>query len=339
MMRIHGTLILLFLSATSLFAQKTPVKPAYLSKGDKVAIISASYFSPAEAIDSSAAVLRLWGFNPVIGPNTGRRDAGKYAGKPSERLNDLLWAIEDPEIKAIICSRGGYGTIHLLPYLHKELFAANPKWIVGYSDVTTLHSIETISGVMSLHAVIGDVLSLEGGKDPGSSLMREILSGRIPRYEVPSHHCNIPGSAKGILVGGNLSTLAPLCGSDWDILKEDTYILYIEDVKETYHHLDRLFNTLLLHGMKRGCKGVILGDFEDCKKDLEYFGVYDMLTGYLRGWDIPVLCSFPAGHGKTNLPLIMGAPVSLEVREDGATVSFDIDGEVLVVDTSSLSSR
>ena len=129
-------------------------KPDYLKAGDKVALISPSYFTPMENVEKTADVLRSWGLEPVIGPNVGKVVDGRYAGTVAERVSDILWALSDPSIKAIICNRGGYGTIQLIDQLTLAELKASPKWLVGFSDISTLHGLLTRAGVMSIHGTM-----------------------------------------------------------------------------------------------------------------------------------------------------------------------------------------
>jgi Uncharacterized proteins, homologs of microcin C7 resistance protein MccF len=166
-----------------------------------------------ENVDSAARILREWGFNPVIGPNVGKTYLGNYAGTPEERVSDLRWALRDPSIKAILCNRGGYGTIRFVDLMTKTDFAAHPKWLVGYSDITTLHEMETRAGVMSIHGAMGVSLIKHGGLDHSALYMRDLLMGIVPEYNLDPHPENIPGNATGILVGGNLCTFSPILGT------------------------------------------------------------------------------------------------------------------------------
>ena len=310
------------------------VSPAFLSPGDKVALISPSYNTPMENVDAAARVLQEWGLVPVVGQNVGETYLGKYAGTPQERLSDLLWAIRDPSIKAILCNRGGYGTIHLVNMLSPKEMSANPKWLIGFSDITTLHGMETRAGVMSIHGTMSSMIAPHLGKDLSSTLVRDILMGTIPQYEIPPHPLNCFGKASGVLVGGNICTFTPILGTAADATVGDGLILFIEEVEENMHNIDRLFNTLILNGVLDRCKGVILGEFTDCEANLGFGGVEEMLLSYLKDYGIPVCCGFPGGHDDVNLPLIMGAPVELEVTPEGSTLSFDVDGNREVVNAS-----
>ena len=320
---------------------KKPLKcvaPAYLKPGDKVAIITPSYYSSMETALAAAETLRSWGFEPVIGPNVGKKYLEHYAGTVEERLADLRWALNDPDIKAIICLRGGYSTLHLVEGLPLKELAASPKWLIGYSDITTLLSMEACAGVMSIHGVMGCNItgseSVQG--EQSRMLLRDLLKGQVPRYELPAHKENILGRATGTLVGGNLATFVPLLGTQADALNHTDIILFVEEVEETYHNIDRLFNMLKMSGVLAHCKGIVLGDFTDCKNDVGYESVEAMLREYIAPYNIPLLCGFPAGHEKVNLPLVMGAPVTLNVRDDGATLTFDIPGVQKTVRTEGL---
>ena len=318
-------------------ADTTPLKcvaPPFLKKGDKVALISPSYSTPMENIEKAAAVLRGWGLEPVIGPNVEKLDAGKFAGTVAERTADVRWALKDPEIKAIICNRGGYGSIQIIDQLALEEFTNNPKWIVGFSDITTLHGMLSNAGVMSIHGTMSTFLASSGGTDQTSTLVRDLLMGSVPQYSVPAHSQNITGKASGTLVGGNICTFVPLLGSKADATAHGDIILFIEEIGETLHNIDRLFNMLRLNGVLARCKGVVLGEFVSCSTDLAYFSVEHMLHQYLEKYNIPVLCGFPAGHDSKNLPLVMGAPVTIDVRPDGSTLTFNIDGEQTPVNTN-----
>lgn len=302
------------------------IEPAFLQPGDKIALISPAYFTPMENVDTASMILREWGFEPVVGPNAAKEYLGHYAGTPRERLQDLKWALKDPSIKAILCNRGGYGAIHLVDMLSPKDFSRHPKWLIGFSDITTLHGLATRSGVMSIHGTMCSLMVKSKGLDQGSMLLKDLLYGTLPQYEVPAHPLNIPGKASGILVGGNLFTFSPVLGTQADATRGQDLILFMEEVEEDMSHIDRVINTLRLNGVFDRCKGVILGEFTDCEANLDYGSVEEMICSYLKDYDIPVLCGFPAGHGEVNLPLVMGAPVTLEVEEAGGRLRFDMEG-------------
>lgn len=311
----------------------TCVQPPALQPGDKIALISPAYFTSKANVDTASAILRAWGFEPVLGPNVGKEYLGYYAGTDQERLADLKWALKDKSIKAILCNRGGYGTIHMTRMLPLQKFAAHPKWLIGFSDITTLHGMANRAGVMSIHGTMCSLMAKSHGLGMTNTLLRDLLSGTVPQYEVPAHPLSIPGHAQGTLVGGNLSTFSPVLGTEADATLAGGIILYIEEVEEDMSHIDRMINTLVLNGVFDRCQGVILGEFTDCEANLQIDSVEELICGYLRDRHIPVLCGFPAGHGDVNLPLILGAPVTLDVRPDGATLRFDVAGQTQTVAT------
>ena len=310
-------------------------KPDYLKAGDKVALISPSYFTPMENVEKTADVLRGWGLEPVIGPNVGKVVDGRYAGTVAERVSDIRWALKDPSIKAIICNRGGYGTIQLIDQLTLSELKASPKWLVGFSDISTLHGLLTRAGVMSIHGTMSSFLA-KGGTDATSTLMRDLLLGKVPRYEVPAHKQNIVGKASGTLVGGNICTFAPNLGSQADATMGKDLILFVEEVEESMHNIDRQMRILQMNGVLDRCKGIVLGEFTDCGSEFTYESVEAMLHELLKEYHIPVLCGFPGGHGDVNLPLVMGANVTIDVRNDGATLQFNIDGDQQQVNTDDI---
>lgn len=315
-------------------------KPEFLKANDKVALISPSYFSPMEEVQKTAQVLRDWGLEPVIGPNVGKRINKKYAGTVQERLSDIRWAMEDKSIKAVICNRGGYGSIHLIDSISLKALRSSPKWVVGFSDISTIHGLMTRSGVMSIHGTMSYFLQA-GGTDGTSTLLRELLMGSVPEYHVPANPFNIHGSATGTLVGGNICTFAPNLGSQADATAGEDLILFIEEVGESMHNIDRQMHILKMNGVLDRCKGVILGDFAECGTEFtndlgQTMTIEQMMHGILAPYNIPVVCAFPGGHGDVNLPLVMGAPVKIDVTYKEAVISFLIEGQMHKIRTSDL---
>ena len=316
------------------------VKPDYLKAGDKVALISPSYFTPMETIEKAADVLRSWGFEPVIGPNVDKVLDGKIGGTVEERVSDIRWALSDPTIKAILCNRGGYGTIQLIDQLPFNEVKAAQKWIVGYSDISTLHGFWNRAGVMGILGTMSTTLA-KGGTDKTCTMLRDLLLGKVPRYEVPAHQQNILGQASGVLVGGNLCTFAPNVGSRADATKGKDLILFVEEIGENMRNIDRQMRLLKMNGVFDRCKGVVLGEFISCGTEFtdengKVISIDAMLHVLLAEYHIPVLCGFPTGHGDVNLPMVMGAPVTIDVRTDGATLQFNIDGDQQTVNTATI---
>ncbi len=311
------------------------IEPEFLKAGDKVALISPSYNAQMESVEKTAELLRSWGLEPVIGPNVGNQVSGKVVGTVEDRISDIRWALNDPSIKAIIGNRGGYGTIQLIDYLTLAELKASPKWLVGFSDLSTLHGLLNRAGVMSIHATMSTFLA-KGGTDISSTQMRDLLLGQVPYYVLPPHKENITGKASGVLVGGNLCTIAPNIRTQADATMGRDLILFVEEIGENMRNVDRQMRALQLNGVFDRCKGVILGGFVSCGIELGYESNEAMIHEMLAKYNIPVLCGFPAGHGDVNLPLVMGAPVTIDVRDDGATLQFNIEGTQREVRTADI---
>ena len=188
---------------------------------------------------------------------------------------------------------------------------------------------------MSIHGTMSSFLA-KGGTDKSSTLMRDLLMGQVPRYELPAHKQNIVGQASGVLVGGNICTFVPNLGSQADATKGKDLILFIEEVEESMHNIDRQMRILQMNGVLDRCRGIVLGEFTDCGSEFTYESVEAMLHEMLKEYHIPVLCGFPGGHGDVNLPLVMGANVTIDVRNDGATLQFNIDGDQQQVNTADI---
>ena len=191
---------------------------------------------------------------------------------------------------------------------------------------------------MSIHGTMGTFMAASNGKDTSSIVMRDMLLGKIPRYIMPANDMNINGSASGTLVGGNLMTFTPVVGSSADALQYENIILFIEEVEESMHNIDRQVNMLQKSGIMDRVKGVILGEFTDCGTEFDY-SIEKMLTDFFAQFSIPVIVGFPAGHGDINMPLIMGSTCVMDVRSKGAAIAFKVDGESYDIYTSGLKAK
>lgn len=303
--------------------------PAALKPGDKIAIISPASTPGDQNPEKAAATLRAWGFEPVIGQHV-LSTCHMYAGTIRERCSDLLWALNDPDIKAIVCTRGGYGSAMLLdPMTHSD-FRLHPKWIVGYSDITALHSAMVCSGVMSLHANMGGALGSRGATDSVNLMLRDVLMGHLPSYTVPAHPLNKPGKARGIVIGGNMAVFTNIGGSrEWDFLDRDNIkgkniILFFEDVSESMPRVNSMLQQLRLKGVLDHVKGIIVGRFTEYEPRDGYNDMYEMLSETLNKYNIPVCYDFPASHDENwNYPLIEGCPAVLDVTPEGVHLTFE----------------
>ena len=303
--------------------------PEALKAGDEIAIISPASTPGDKNPEKAAATLREWGFEPVIGQHVLTKHH-MYAGTIRERCSDLLWALNDPEIKAIVCTRGGYGSAMLLDLINHEDFRRNPKWIVGYSDITALHSAMVCSGVMSIHGNMGGALGERGANDSVNLKLRDVLLGNLPTYTVPAHPLNKQGTAQGIVIGGNMAVFTNIGGSkEWDFLDRDNIrgkdiILFFEDVSESMPRVNSMLQQLLLKGVLDRVKGIIVGRFTEYEPQDGYTDMNEMLAETLNKYDIPVCYDFPTSHDESwNYPLIEGCPATLNVTSNGVTLTFE----------------
>ena len=316
------------LSIGSTAQQQLPplTMPQSLQAGDTIAIVSPSSAPDSATIDKGCAALRCWGYVPVVGPHALCRYHG-FAGTADERADDMLWALRDPSVKAIICSRGGDGAVQVLQRIPLSEFTQHPKWIIGFSDVTALHSAAVTAGVMSIHGTMCDGIAAKGERrDSVNAILRHLLQGQLPCYEVPAHPLNQPGQAEGILVGGNFSVLCGLAGSDYDFLRraDQGLILFIEDTGEGMTKVDRMLHQLEIRGILSRLKGIIIGHFSNYKRpENDFADMYDMLHEYLQHYPVPVCYDFPIGHHSGyNYPLVEGCRVRLTVSEQGTRLTF-----------------
>jgi muramoyltetrapeptide carboxypeptidase len=307
-----------------MYQGKKTIHPPYLTEGDKVALISPAYWVPQEALKQAAEIIREWGLQPVIGPNTNNLNVNAYAGTADERAADLKWALEDNTIKAVFCSRGGYGSVHLLNRIPQECFQQHPKWLIGHGDITVLlYAIMAGAGMMCIHGPMA--FQIASSQEPASSLTRNILFGTLPQYHIPGNPYNRIGHAEGILVGGNLSSFSAIAGTKFHLHPKQDIILFIEEVEESLHAIDRFFYMLMLQMDFERVKGIIFGTFSSIKYDLQYGSVEQMLIAHLHELDIPICCGFPVGSNSC-IPLIEGAPCSLDVVTDKAVLTFNMKG-------------
>lgn len=296
------------------------IYPASLNVGDKIAILSPASNIAPKLVEGACNVLKEWGFNPVIGKHCLGRQ-GTYSGNIEQRIGDLKSAFADPEIKAILCSRGGYGVVHLLEYLPASFLIENSKWVIGFSDITALHATMVNAGIVSVHAPMCKHLTERGSNDKCSLALKNILTGSLPNYVIDPHQLNRNGEATGTLVGGNMAVMCALASTHVDFLKKDT-ILFIEDISEAVYKIERLIYQLRLNGMLPNLKGLIVGQFTDYKPDKNGESMYQMIHRLTADYNFPIAFDFPVGHVDHNLPLIEGAAVTLSVTTPKVTLSF-----------------
>lgn len=303
--------------------------PPYLHEGDKVVILS-----PSSKIDKAflkGAVKRLtsWGLRPVLARHAGSSH-GTYAGTVGQRLEDLQAAMDDPDTRAILCSRGGYGAVHLVGKLDFSRFRESPKWLIGFSDITALHNLWQREGFASLHAPMARHLTVEPEDDFCTQALHDILTGAAATpagcfgYTCEPHKLNRRGTAEGTLRGGNFAVFNGLRGTPYDIPADGT-VLFIEDVGERPHAIERMMYNLKLGGVLERLSGLIIGQFTEYEEKKQLGKeLYGALAELVKEYDYPVCFNFPVGHVPMNLPLINGAPVRLDVDRKGVKLTFEL---------------
>lgn len=300
------------------------ITPPYLRYGNKIGIVSTAKRTEPHEINDALKVLANWGLEPVTGSNAFAYD-GFLAGTDAQRTEDLQQMLDDPTIKAIFFTKGGYGTLRIIDSIDFTAFKANPKWLIGYSDITLLHSHVSNFGIETLHAVM-----LQGyAKSTAISLQTiyaALFAGSL-RYSIPVHASNrvSEGVVSGILTGGNLSMLYAAIGSASEI-DTDGKIVFIEDIDEYLYHYDRMLMSLKRAGKLAKIKALLVGTLIDIKESTIPFGydAYQITLQHTAEYGYPVYFGFPAGHDSDNRALIMGREITIETENGSLHITFSV---------------
>lgn len=303
------------------------IQPPYLKVGDTVAIVAPSgiLINREGEVQQAKTLLESWGLNVVIGKNVFKQN-NHFAGTDEERCEDLQNAFDDPTVSAVWCARGGYGTVRILDKIDYTKYKTKPKWLVGYSDITALHNQLHNEGFESIHALMCTSLTKDLTKIQSSvNTFKKALFGESLSYTLKGSELNKPGRISGQLVGGNLTLLHTMLGSDTSI---DTSgkILFIEEIGEYKYHVDRMLQTLKRAGYFDNCKGLLVGDFSKMKKNntaLWGSSIEQLIIDALTDYDFPIAFNMPAGHEKDNRALILGRTIVLDVSTDKSELTFN----------------
>jgi muramoyltetrapeptide carboxypeptidase len=290
------------------------ITPPYLKKGDKIAIVApARKTSPAE-VETAFRIFRSWGLEVASGDHL-FSSFNQFAGSDEQRQADFQQMLDDSSIRAIICSRGGYGTVRIIDRLDFTSFLQNPKWIVGFSDVTVLHShIHRHYNVETIHAIMPVNFKDKCDSSPSLSTLKKALFGKEISYNFPVEQYSRKGSCKGQLVGGNLSILYSLTNTNSDI-STNGKILFLEDLDEYLYHIDRMLMNLRRSGKLDGLAGLIIGGMTKMHDNEVPFNktANEIIAEAVEDYPYPVCYNFPAGHVNDNHALILGREVKLEI--------------------------
>jgi muramoyltetrapeptide carboxypeptidase len=291
----------------------TRIIPPYLQKGDKVAILSPASYPSTENWKQGVEVLESWGLQVINSPHYLSRHFG-LGGTDEERLSDLQQMVDDPSIKAIFPIRGGYGSSRLLDSLDFTGFQANPKWIIGFSDITALLCEVDRRGYASIHGPMPHNFCQKGGESALQNLHTALFSGTVSINTI-SHPLNRAGESSAEMIGGNLSLLCHLVGTP-TFASTEGKILFIEEVGERLYHVDRMLVQLKRAGLFQNLAGLLVGGFTDCNEASLTIGksAYELVAEHTSTYSFPVAYNFPAGHIPNNQPLIFGVKSNLLVN-------------------------
>lgn len=293
----------------------------HINAGDKIGLVATARWVDQETINDAMRVIQAWGCKPVPG-NALTARWHQFAGTDRERANDLQHMMDNPDIRAILCMRGGYGTIRILDMLDFTAFMEQPKYLCGFSDVTALHAhINDKLGLPTLHCAMP--FTFHHNTDAAIHSIRNALMQTAEPVQAPAHPLNIQGSATGILIGGNLSILYALLGTRYGFSTAGK-ILFIEDLDEFIYHIDRMCMSMKLAGKFDHIAGLVVGGLTDMHDNAQPFGssAEDVIRSYAEQLGVPVAFGMPAGHLDDNRALVLGAEVRLEVNPSGSSLHW-----------------
>lgn len=291
--------------------------PPYLKKGDTIALVCPAGFLSLEKAQTCMDTLVSWGFQVKVGKTLGGVQQNYFSGSDAERLADLQAMMDDPQVHAILCGRGGYGVSRIIDGLDFKQFKKHPKWIIGFSDITVLHAhLNTVVKTASIHAPMAGAFNDGGSDNEWVQSLRKAIKGQLTNYSCAAHTLNKTGKAKGHLIGGNLSLLVHLIGTA-SAIKTKGKILFIEDIGEHVYQVDRMFLQLKRAGLLEGLAGLIIGGFTDMEDTTVPFGknVQAALAEHVTDYDYPICFDFPVSHAKENYALKIGILHELTVSK------------------------
>lgn len=301
----------------------TQIQPRLLQKGDVVAIVSTARKISHEEIKPAINLLTSWGLIPKIG-NTIGNEYHQFSGTDRERAKDIQTMLDDDEVKAIWCARGGYGTIRIIDLLDFKNFRKQPKWIIGYSDVTVLHLHVHNMGIQSIHATMPINVNANT-PEALNSLKQTLFEGKyLVKYTNDTNNTyNRLGVTKGRIVGGNLSIIYSVLGSNTSVDTENK-ILFLEDLDEYLYHIDRMLMNMKRNGFFENLAGLVVGGMTDMHDNAIPYGknAKEIILDVLKDYTFPICFDYPAGHIQNNITLLLGTPATLEVGVNEVLFSF-----------------
>lgn len=319
-LKLRFTIIILTFT-TFIQAQTKITMPEYLKKGDTVGILATARKIDLATLQPGIKLLESWGLKVVIGKTIGK-EQNQLAGADWQRATDFQEMLDNPNIKAIWAAKGGYGTVRIVDRIDFTNFKKKPKWIVGFSDVTVMHSHINNMDIGTLHAIMA--ISAKTASPEAIESFRKALFGEKLEYHIPHHSFNKNGKASGELVGGNLSVLYSIQGSKSAVDMKGK-ILFLEDLDEYLYHIDRMMMNMKRNGSLDGVKGIIIGGMTSMNDNDIPWGkdALEIIQDIVKDYKIPVAYNFPAGHIKDNRALILGKTVTFEVNDKETILKFE----------------
>jgi muramoyltetrapeptide carboxypeptidase len=297
--------------------------PPPIKSGDTIGIVCPAGYMPEEKAKCCILTLKKWGYRVKEGKTLGSRSVNYFSGTDEERLSDLQHMLDDPEINAIICGRGGYGTTRILDNINWEAFKNNPKWIVGFSDLTVLHGFmhEQLQ-IASIHGPMAGAFNHDEGINRYTLSLKDMMEGRPIKYTSAPDIFDSSGKTEGVLVGGNLCIMAHAIGSN-AAYQTDGKILFLEDVGEQLYNIDRMMLQLKRAGIFKNLKGLIVGGFTDNRDTDRPFGksAYEIIREHVVEYSYPKCFGFPVSHEKENVALGIGQTYQLTIDKTGTILS------------------
>lgn len=296
--------------------------PPFLRPGNCIGITCPAGYMPAEKATICIETLQSWGYEVMVGKTLGSTSDNYFSGTDEERRDELQAMLDDKNIHAILFGRGGYGTGRIIDQLNFKKFIKNPKWLIGFSDITILHShIHSNFNIATIHGPMAGAFNSIKSDDTYVNYLHKIISGKKISYSADHHALNRIGSAKGQLVGGNLAMLANAVGTKSDINTKNK-ILFIEDVGELLYNIDRMLHQLKRSGKLNKLAGLIIGGFSETKDTERPFGksVENIIHDIVSDFDFPVCFNFPVSHELKNVPLKIGVDYELKVGKTSTTL-------------------
>ncbi len=296
------------------------IQPSHLRQGDTIGIVCPSGNIHLEKVQICIQTLEKWGYSVKLGTTVGAKK-DSFSGTDTERAADLQSMLDDTSVKAILCARGGYGASRIIGTMNFKHFNEQPKWVVGFSDITVLHAAILKQNCMSIHGPMAAAFAKGVEGEPYIQSLKQVLEGEKTKYKIPAHSMNTLGNAKAKMVGGNLCILAHLIGSK-NAIDTSGKILFLEDVGEYHYNIDRLMIQCKNAGLFDKLAGLVIGGFTDLKDPASDFGAtaYDIIKEHTSAYAYPICFDFPISHSLSNYAIKQGQEYSLAISEAGVSL-------------------